>query len=83
VRTGMALVEAAEFRNGTAVLHSPDGTPAKGIPFRLQNTPLGIHDSCHALGADNQAVLANRGCDLAALVADGVLAVAPRQNNAS
>ncbi len=81
VRDGYALAEAPEFRAGTAVLRAPDGKPAKGIPFRFTCRPLAVTDSCHALGADNRAVLAAHGfaaTEIAALEAAGVLATEPR-----
>jgi crotonobetainyl-CoA:carnitine CoA-transferase CaiB-like acyl-CoA transferase len=82
VRDGAALAAAEDFLRGTAVLRSPDGTPAKGIPFRFANRPLSVNDSCHPLGADNAAVMAEVGysaAEIAALEAAGVLATAPRK----
>jgi crotonobetainyl-CoA:carnitine CoA-transferase CaiB-like acyl-CoA transferase len=81
VRSGADLAAAADFARGTAVLCSPDGTPAKGIPFRLRNRPLGVQDSCHTLGADNAAVLREAGFTpdrIATLEREGVLATRPR-----
>jgi crotonobetainyl-CoA:carnitine CoA-transferase CaiB-like acyl-CoA transferase len=81
VRDAAALVAASEFQNGTAVLRSPDGSPAKGIPFRFARAPLSVGDNCHDLGADNRAVLAEAGfepAEVAALEAQGVIATAPR-----
>jgi crotonobetainyl-CoA:carnitine CoA-transferase CaiB-like acyl-CoA transferase len=81
VRDGVALAAAEDFARGTAVLRSPDGTPAKGIPFRLANRPLAVRDICHDLGADNRAVLAAAGFapgEITALESAGVLATAPR-----
>ncbi|MDB5415185.1 MAG: hypothetical protein JWR10_3520 [Rubritepida sp.] len=82
VRDGVALAAADDFLRGTAVLRSPDGKPAKGIPFRLTNRPLAVRDACHTLGADNHAVLGEAGLtseDITALEDAGVLAVAPRR----
>lgn len=82
VRDGKALAAAGDFLRGTAVLRSPDGTPAKGIPFRFARRPLAVTDACHALGADNRAVMAEAGyaaAEIAALEAAGVLATAPRR----
>ncbi|GGC56253.1 hypothetical protein GCM10011504_38240 [Siccirubricoccus deserti] len=81
VRDGVALAAAEDFARGTAVLRSPDGTPAKGIPFRFANRTLAVQDSCHDLGTDNRAVLAAAGFapeEITALEAAGVLATAPR-----
>ena len=81
-RDGAALAQAEDFLRGTAVLRSPDGTPAKGIPFRFSNRKLSVTDSCHKLGADNRAVMAESGysaAEIAALEAAGVLATAPRK----
>ena len=81
VRDAASLAAAPEFQAGTAVLHAPDGTPAKGIPFRLTNRPLAVRDTCHALGADNAAVLTEAGLaptEIAALEAAGILATRPR-----
>lgn len=85
VRDGAALVAAAEFANGTAIMHAPDGSPAKGIPFRFASRPLVVRDICHPLGADNRAVLAAAGIgddEIAALEAAGLLATAPRRTAA-
>ncbi len=82
VRDAKALSESPEFRAGTAVLRSPDGTPAKGIPFRFANRPLAVHDNTHSLGADNHMVMAEAGLDPAAIAAleeAGVLATRPRR----
>ena len=84
VRDAAAVVAAAEFGGGTAVLRSPNGAPAKGIPFRFARRPLGVGDNCHALGADNAAVLARAGCSpgqIADLAAAGVIATAPRRKS--
>lgn len=81
VRDGTALAAAADFLRGTAVLRSPDGTPAKGIPFRFTHRALSVTDVCHPLGADNRAVMAEAGYteqEIAALEAAGVLATVPR-----
>ena len=81
IRDAAALVASPEFQQGSAVLRSPDGTPAKGIPFRFARRPLSVDDDCHPLGADNQAVLAEAGFDpqgIAALEAAGILATGPR-----
>ena len=81
IRDAASLAAAPEFQSGTAVLSAPDGTPAKGIPFRFASRPLAIRDSCHKLGADNAAVLAEAGLPparIAALEAAGVLATRPR-----
>ncbi|MBY0334895.1 MAG: CoA transferase [Acetobacteraceae bacterium] len=81
VRDGVALAAAADFLRGTAVLRSPDGTPAKGIPFRFTHRALSVTDVCHPLGADNRAVMAEAGYteqEIAALEAAGVLATVPR-----
>lgn len=85
VRDAASLAAAPEFQAGTAVLRAPDGTPAKGIPFRFATRPLGVHDTCHALGADNAAVLAEAGLppgEIAALEAAGILATRPRSGPA-
>jgi crotonobetainyl-CoA:carnitine CoA-transferase CaiB-like acyl-CoA transferase len=82
VRDGKALAAAEDFARGTAVLRSPNGKPAKGIPFRLTNRPLSIRGDCHMLGQDNHAVLTEAGLtpeDIAALEEAGVLATAPRR----
>ncbi len=82
VRDAAAFVAAPEFAAGTAVLRSPNGQPAKGIPFRFGRRPLSVGDNCHALGADNAAVLAQAGYDagaIEALAEAGVIATAPRQ----
>lgn len=81
VRDGVALAVAEEFVRGTAVLRSPDGSPAKGIPFRFARHPLAVQDACHDLGADNRAVLADAGFatdDIDRLEQAGVLATIPR-----
>ncbi|MBX9749236.1 MAG: CoA transferase [Roseococcus sp.] len=81
VRDGAALAAADDFRTGTAVAYSPDGTPAKGIPFRFARQPRAVTDTCHSLGADNRAVLRAAGFDDAtihALEAEGILATRPR-----
>ncbi len=83
VRDGASLCAAEEFRRGTAVLRTPDGSPAKGIPFRLATRPLSLGDTCHKLGADNRAVLASVGfshSEIDALEEAGVVATAPRPN---
>ncbi len=82
VRDGAALIAAAEFANGTAIMRGPDGSPAKGIPFRFATRLLAIRDKCHDLGADNRAVLAAAGLtdeEIAALEDAGVVATAPRR----
>jgi crotonobetainyl-CoA:carnitine CoA-transferase CaiB-like acyl-CoA transferase len=82
VRDGAALAAAADFRKGSAVLRSPDGRPAKGIPFGFARRRLMVRDGCHELGADNRAVLAEAGlagAEITALEAAGVLATAPRR----
>jgi crotonobetainyl-CoA:carnitine CoA-transferase CaiB-like acyl-CoA transferase len=82
VRDAAALVAAPEFTHGTAVQRSPDGQPAKGIPFRFSRRPLAAGDSCHDLGADNATVLAQAGfsaTEIAALAETGVIATSPRQ----
>jgi len=82
VRDARALAEAPEFQSGTAVLRSPDGTPAKGIPFRFASRPLAVHGNCHTLGADNHAVMLQAGitaAEIAALETAGVLANRPRK----
>lgn len=82
VRDARALSEAPEFQAGTAVLRSPDGTPAKGIPFRFATRALAVHDNTHALGADNRAVMAEAGLSgpaITALEEAGVLATRPRR----
>jgi crotonobetainyl-CoA:carnitine CoA-transferase CaiB-like acyl-CoA transferase len=81
VRDGSALVSAAEFAHGTAVLCDPNGTRTKGIPFRFTTRPLFVRDGCHELGADNDAVLASAGftrAQVTALQEAGILATAPR-----
>jgi crotonobetainyl-CoA:carnitine CoA-transferase CaiB-like acyl-CoA transferase len=80
VRDGASLCAAEEFVRGTAVLPTPDGSPAKGIPFRLATRPLSVKDTCHNLGADNHAVLAKAGFsdgEIKALEEAGVIATAP------
>lgn len=82
VRDGAALAAAGDFLRGTAVQRSPDGTPAKGIPFRFANHALAVRDVCRPLGADNAGVMAELGygaAEIAALEAAGVLATAPRK----
>jgi crotonobetainyl-CoA:carnitine CoA-transferase CaiB-like acyl-CoA transferase len=86
VRDGAALAAAPEFLRGTAVLHGPDGTPAKGIPFRFARRRLAVREACHPLGADNRVVLAEAGFApeaIAALEEAGVLATSPRRGNAA
>ena len=81
VRDGADLAAASEFQGGTAVLHAPDGCPAKGIPFRFADRPLAVRGVCRPLGADNRAVLLEAGfaeAEIAALEAAGTLATAPR-----
>lgn len=81
VRDGVTLAHSEDFRRGTAVLYSPDGSPAKGIPFRFANRPRAVTDTCHKLGADNRAVMRDAGFDdetIATLERDGVLATKPR-----
>ncbi len=82
VRDGAALSESPEFQNGTAVLRAPDGSAAKGIPFRFATRELAVRDACHRLGADNRAVLLDAGfppADITALQEAGVLADRPRK----
>ncbi|MCW8085587.1 CoA transferase [Sabulicella glaciei] len=82
VRSGTDLAAAEDFTRGTAVLRSPDGTPAKGIPFRFRRRRVAVEDSCHALGADNAAVLREAGFtaeQIAALERDEVLGTRPRK----
>ncbi|MBL6456113.1 CoA transferase [Belnapia sp. T6] len=82
VRDGMALAAAEDFASGTAVLRSPDGRPAKGIPFRLSRRPLSVREACHGLGADNRAVLRATGLaeeEIAGLEEAGLLATGPRK----
>lgn len=86
VRDAAALVASPEFAAGTGMASTPDGWPAKGIPFRFANRPLAIRDGCHDLGADNAAVLAEAGFtpgEVAALVEAEVLATAPRRTKAA
>lgn len=81
VRDGAALIAAAEFANGTAIMRGPHGNPAKGIPFRFATRRLLVNDACHALGADNRTVLATAGLtesEIAALEDAGLVAAAPR-----
>ncbi len=83
VRDGASLCAADEFVRGTAVLRTPDGSPAKGIPFRLATRPLAVEDVCHNLGADNHAVLTKAGFsdgEIKALEEAGAIATAPRPN---
>jgi len=83
VRDGAALCAAEEFIRGTAVLRTPDGSPAKGTPFRLATRPPSLDDVCHDLGADNHAVLKEAGfsdSEIKALAEAGVIATAPRPN---
>jgi crotonobetainyl-CoA:carnitine CoA-transferase CaiB-like acyl-CoA transferase len=82
VRDAGAVVAAPEFAAGTSVLHSPNGQPAKGIPFRLGRRPLSVGDNCHTLGADNAAVLAQAGyseAEIAAFAEAGIIGTAPRR----
>jgi benzylsuccinate CoA-transferase BbsF subunit len=81
VRDGAALAASEEFARGTAVLRCPDGSPAKGIPFRLRHRPLAVRGACRNLGADNHAVLAEAGLteqQIAVLEEAGLLATEPR-----
>ncbi len=83
VRDPAALVAAPEFARSAAIQRSPDGTPAKGIPFRFARHPLAVEDGCHRLGADNREVLREAGLDdaeITALEQAGVLASAPRSS---
>jgi hypothetical protein len=82
VRDGAALAAAAEFRAGTAILHDPEGMPAKGVPFRFASRSPALQRGCAPLGADNHAVLRGVGLtaeEIAALEKAGVLANAPRR----
>ncbi|MCS6891920.1 MAG: CoA transferase [Rhodovarius sp.] len=82
VRDGESLARAPEFQAGTAVLRAPDGTPVKGIPFRLQSRPLSVRGPCRPLGADNRSVLREAGLteeEIAALEEAGVVATRPRR----
>lgn len=82
VRDGADLAAAPDFARGTAVLRCPDGSPAKGIPFRFAQQRLAVEDGCHPLGADNRAVLREIGLtedEVTALEQDGVLATRPRR----
>ncbi|WP_158816894.1 CaiB/BaiF CoA-transferase family protein [Methylocapsa sp. S129] len=84
VRDAAALIEAPEFKNGTAIGVTLDGRPAKGIPFRFGKRRLAVRQGCRPLGADNAAVLAEIGYserDIADLQASGVIATAPRRKN--
>jgi crotonobetainyl-CoA:carnitine CoA-transferase CaiB-like acyl-CoA transferase len=81
VRDGAALATAPEFTRGTAVLRCPDGSPAKGIPFRLSRRAFAVPGACRALGADNHAVLGEAGLtsqQIAGLEEAGLLATEPR-----
>ncbi|UPY38919.1 CoA transferase [Sediminicoccus sp. KRV36] len=81
VRDGADLAAAADFARGTAVLRCPDGSPAKGIPFRFAHHPLGVEDGCHPLGSDNRAVLRAIGFtedEMTELERQAVLATRPR-----
>lgn len=85
VRDGKALAAADDFNAGTAVLRSPDGIPAKGVPFRFGGWPAAIERSAAPLGADNRAVLAEAGLapdEIAALEQAGILATSPRRGPA-
>ena len=85
VRDGTALAASPEFNAGTAILHDPDGTPAKGIPFRFASRPPKILSGCAELGADNLDVLTKADLSLeeiAALQDNGILAKAPRRGPA-
>ena len=85
VRDAAAVIAAPEFAAGSAVSYAPDGSPAKGIPFRYANRPLAVMSSCHALGADNAEVLREAGFtkrEIVQLVDAGVLATAPRRTEA-
>ena len=80
VRDAAALAAAPEFARSAAMQWSPDGAPAKGIPFRFARRSLAVDDACHRLGADNRAVLEEAGVDEASIEAlerAGVLASAP------
>jgi len=82
VRDGTALAAAADFQAGTAILHDPEGRPAKGIPFRFASRPPALEQGCAPLGADNHAVLRSAGLgetEIAELEGAGVLATAPRR----
>ncbi len=84
VRDAAGVTASAEFSAGTAVLAGADGRPAKGIPFRFAGQAPDVGESCHALGADNEAVLARLGYDAAAIAAlaeAGIIATAPRRRN--
>jgi benzylsuccinate CoA-transferase BbsF subunit len=82
IRDGAALIAAREFAAGTAIMHGPDGSPAKGIPFRFTTRPLAVREPRHTLGADNRAVLRGAGFGddaITALESAGLLATAPRK----
>jgi len=86
VREGRELADAADFQAGTAVLRTPDGRPAKGIPFRFQRRSLSVRGPCRTLGADNRAVLEDIGVterELLELEQAGVLATRPRAASAT
>ena len=79
------MAAADDFNAGTAVLRSPDGVPAKGVPFRFGGWPAAIERSAAPLGADNRAVLAEAGLapdEIAALEQAGILATSPRRGPA-
>ncbi|MEI6159221.1 MAG: hypothetical protein WCP77_05240, partial [Roseococcus sp.] len=74
-----------DFARGTAVMRCPDGSPAKGIPFRFTRHALAVEEGCHPLGADNRAVLVGIGLtepEIAALEREAVLDTRPRRGAA-
>lgn len=82
VRDGADLAASADFARGTAVLRCPDGSPAKGIPFRFARNALAVEGGCYPLGADNRAVLLGIGlteAEIAALEREAVLDIRPRR----
>jgi crotonobetainyl-CoA:carnitine CoA-transferase CaiB-like acyl-CoA transferase len=85
VRDGIALAAAPELAAGTAILHAPDGQPAKGTPFRFAHRPAGIARGASGLGADNRAVLEDAGfaaAEIDELEASGIAATRPRRGPA-
>ena len=81
MRDGADLAAAEDFARGTAVLCCPDGSPAKGIPFRFARHQQAVEDGCHPLGGDNRAVLRAIGLtedEITELERQAVLATRPR-----
>lgn len=82
VRDGITLATAAEFVAGTAILHAPDGQPAKGTPFSFGGWPAAITRGAATLGADNRTVLLEAGLldtEIDDMEREGVIATQPRR----